>query len=463
MDSLSPLDRLMPRGYVRQLFCFPSAHPDVSRVLKAGLAGVVADVPYLLSGINTQRISLTEPYQTLEDIYSEEDLSDVVDYVVLKQGNFPPSVFTAPGFIPADTQPPLPTPAPVFRAKLSLVAGGFVLCVAVHHCTTDITGFGALLKIWASHCRTGASAAAGFDPAWLDRRALLERPNGANRAAPTSIPELLHVMRLADFARVGATSAQSSDPITSIFFFPQNNLQALRDAVNAHITSQGVSGWVSTGDILTALLWSASLAAELDPVSGSLEGDNTIGLPVQFRSHFRPPLPPDYLGAAFVMTSATNPRSDLVSFATNANPSRGEAPLDPTSISRLAKIAFTIRSSLRRVNEDSVRDVLTYLDATPENHPPITLGPRHDGISIVSWADQNTYELDWGEVVGRCDAVRLPKLMSKRYPIVLPRVPAGINGSEGGLEVIVSFDRQVMERFQQSWPIRRCAVLRCQS
>ncbi|KAI4861017.1 hypothetical protein F4820DRAFT_83421 [Hypoxylon rubiginosum] len=466
MAALSPLDKLMPRGYVRQMFCFPSTHPDVPRVLKAGLAGAVSDIPYLLSGITTRedqkRISLGEPYQTLEDIYSEGDLSDVADYAAMKQGNFPPSAFTAPGMIPPNTQPPFPSPAPVFRTRLSLVKGGFVLCVAVHHCTTDITGFGALLKIWAAHCRTGASAAAGFDPTWLDRKALLEQPGTSTRSAPASIPELLYVRGPDDFTRIAGASVRPNDPTTCIFLFPQKNLRVLKDAVNGHIVSQGAAAWVSTGDILTALLWSAILAAELDPASG-VEGENTIGVPVNFRSRLSPPLPPDYLGAAFAMTSATNSRSDLVSFATEASPPSDGAPLDPASISRLARIASTVRSSLRRIDEESVRDVLLYLDAAPDDHPPITLGPRHDGISIVSWADQSMYELDWGEVVGWCDAVRLPKLMNKRYPIVLPRVPAGVNDSEGGLEVIVSFDRPVMERFQQSWPIKRWAVLRCQS
>ncbi|KAI0172190.1 hypothetical protein GGR52DRAFT_458072 [Hypoxylon sp. FL1284] len=468
MTALSPLDKLMPRGYVRQMFAFPSLHPNVSRVLKAGLAGTVSDVPYLLSGITTtedqKRISLiSEPYQTLEDVYSEQDLSDIVDYAIMKQENFPPSAFTVPGMIAPDTQPPFPNQAPVFRARLSRVRGGFVLCVAVHHCTTDITGFGALLKLWASHCRTGASAAAGFDPAWLDRGALLERSNAAGRPPPLSVPELLHVKGPADIARLAGAAARPSDPTTCIFFFPQKHLRLLKDVVNELIVSQGDAGWVSSGDILVTLLWSATLAAELGPASSGPDGDNTVGFPVNFRSRLDPPLPLDYLGAAFVMTTATSSRTDLVSLARNAGSPSGETPLHPASIEKLAKIASTIRSALRRVDEASVRDVLMYLDDVPEDHPPITLGPHHDGISLVSWADQSTYELDWGDVVGRCDAVRLPKLTYKRYPIVLPRVPAGVNGSEGGLEIIVSFDRQVMDKFQQAWSVKRWAILRCQS
>ncbi|KAI1206485.1 transferase family-domain-containing protein [Annulohypoxylon truncatum] len=462
MTALSPLDKLMPRGYVRQMLCFPSTSAEVSHTLKTGLARVLADVPYLLAGIITsedrKHVSLSECYQTLEDLYSEQDISDAIDYVVIKQHHFPPSSFAGPGIIPTDTQPPFPNPTPVFRTKLSLVKGGLILCVAVHHCTTDITGFGALLKLWASHCRTGASAAAGFDPAWLNRKALLERPDTSNRPTPASIPELLHVKGPDELTKIAALASQPSDPTTGVFFFPQKTLQALKHAVNKHIASWGNGGWVSSSDILTALLWSAVLSAESDPMSDR-KGSNTIGFPVNFRSRFNPPLPPDYLGTAFIMTTATASRDDLISLSFHAGSSNDDEPLDSASISKLADIASIIRASLHSIDEERVRNVLLYLDGASGDHPPITLGPRHDGVSIVSWADQNIYGLDWGDIVGTCDAVRLPKLMYKRYPIVLPRVPANPAGDEG-LEVIVSFDRQVFDKFRQSWPMRRFSTLR---
>ncbi|KAI1417000.1 transferase family-domain-containing protein [Hypoxylon sp. FL1857] len=465
MATLSPLENLLPRGYVREMFCFSSEHPDISHILKLGLAGVVTDVPYLLSSIVTdenKHISLNEPHQTLEDLYSEEDLSDALDYTFMKEQHFPPSTFSVSGIIPPDTIPPLTNPAPVFRARLTLVKGGLILCVAIHHSTTDITGFGALLKIWASHCRTHSSAAVGFDPTWLSRKALLEPPGVPSRCAPTSIPELLHIQGPDDLAKFASTASRHNDFTTAIFYFPQKTLQALKRAVNDHIVSQGVASWVSSSDILTALLWSAILAAESDSGTNA-KGNSTIGFPVNFRSRLNPPLPPDYLGAAFVMTVATASKEDLLSFATVADPLSDGVLLDSASVSRLAKIASTIRASLHRVDEESVRDVLMYLDTIPDNHPPIILGPRHDGISIVSWADQGVYELNWGSEIGKCDAVRMPRLMSKRYPIVLPRLPATINGDGGGLEVIVSFDRKILERFEQSSPIRRFATLLCYS
>ncbi|KAI0111752.1 transferase family-domain-containing protein [Daldinia grandis] len=466
MAALSPLDKLMPRGYIRQVFCFPSTHVDTIDILKTSLKGVVNDVPYLLSGILTsedqKHISLSNPYQTLKDLSYGQDLSDTVDYAAIKAQNFPPSAFTAPGIIPPDTQPPFPNPAPVFRASVSFVKGGLILCVAIHHCTTDITGFGALLKIWASHCRTGASAVAGFDPSWLDRGALVERHSTPDVTASTPMPRLLHVRGPDDYARLAGPVPAPSDLSTGIFFFPQTKLHALKHTVNEHLASQGNAGWVSSGDILTALLWSAILAAESDTMT-TQKGTNTIGSPVNVRSRFNPPLPPDYLGAAFVMTAATALRADLIFLGTAPASSGSHVLLDSALISKLAEIAFTIRASLRSVDGQSVQDVLTYLNATPSGHSPITLGPRHDGISIVSWADQGVYGLDWGDKIGKCDAVRLPKLAYKRYPIILPRIPSSTNGDEGGLEVIVSFNTQVLFRFEQSWPIKQFATPRCRS
>ncbi|KAI2621216.1 transferase family-domain-containing protein [Hypoxylon sp. NC1633] len=466
MATLSSLDRLMPRGYIRQMFCFPSTHHSVPRVLKEGLARVISDVPYLLSGIidseDHKRVSLTESYQTLDDLYSAIDLPDAINYAVIKENYFPPSAFATPGIIPSDTQPPFPSPAPVFRARLSTVKGGSILCVAIHHCTTDITGFGVILKIWAEYCRAGAYATFKFDPIWMDRGILLERSNATERMLPTSIPELLHMQGAADVSRQAGSSSRSSDLTTSIIFFPQKTLRVLKDTVNEYIASQGNGDWVSTGDILTALLWSALVAAERY-LGTELEGDNTVGFPVNFRARFSPHLPLDYIGAAFVMTTATISQRDLISLATKVSPPSDGAPLDTASISRLAKIASTIRTSLCHVDEESVRDVLTYLENVSDDHPPIILGPRHDGMSIVSWADQCIYELDWGTAVGKCEAVRLPKLMNRRYPIVLPRVPAGIYDEDGGLEVIVCLDSPVLEKFERSWPIRRFATLRCHS
>ncbi|KAI1500868.1 hypothetical protein F5X99DRAFT_224905 [Biscogniauxia marginata] len=493
--QLSPLDKLMPRVYVRQIYCFPSTDPRATEVLGEGLAGTVADVPYLLSGITSSGprqmdISLSEPYQCLDDLFSCNDLSSSLDYDVLRAGNFSPAAFVVPELFPRDTQPPYPDPAPVFRARASPINGGFLLCVAIHHSTTDITGFGSLLKIWASHCRTGSSRAVGFEPSWLDRRVLL-RPFAI--PPPPPFPKLLHTLEMGGAAppRLTGPPVRPADYRTGIFFFAREGLEGLKCAANEHLASRGgiSPSWVSTGDVLAALLWSALFTAEQqqqqqgDPSSNSAAAQDsstsTVDFPVNFRSRaLDPPLPRSYLGAAFAMTSARAPRADLLSVA------RFHESSDPSSypIAALSTIAAAHRRTVADVDASSVTATLAYLsyldsfshhkppsssdradddDAGEESNPPVViLGPsRRDGISIVSWADQGARELDWGPAVGWCEAVRLARMANRRYPIVLPRIP----GAGGGLEVIVCFEKGYMERFTRTWGVEKYAVLRCLS
>lgn len=465
-DQLTPLEWLMPRVYIRQIFAFPSNNTrSIPEKLREGLVGVIKDVPYLLSGVVSSdsprgAVSLTEPYQSLNDLFSWHDLSQSIDYPRMKKDNFPPAAFSVPGLVPPDTIPPYPTPAPVFRARVSLVNGGFLLCVAVHHNTTDITGFGALLKLWASHCRTGASASLGFNQTWLDRR-LLFPSEAARRKSSIAIPQLLHIREPTESISRGGVVGDVVEFRPGVFFFPWRTLQQAKQAVNNEIATHNPGSWVSTSDILTALLWSAVVEAELlDSDSGS-QGVSTIGFPVNIRSRPRVSLPKDYLGAAFMMTTATASQQDLVCQSRAENKSASAENLEASAVTALSRIALAIRRSVNSVDGTAVPEVLEYVNSQA-GIQPIVLGPRHDGISIVSWADQGVYDLDWGAMIGRCEAVRLPKLMNRRYPIIQPRIPES-SDDEGGFEVIVSYDGATFERFEKSGSVMRFATLRCTS
>lgn len=467
-NYLSPLEWLVPpHGYVRQILCFPSDHTQhVYSSLKDGLARTILDVPYLVAGVAdnpTPRgsVRLSDPSHSVGDLLLLQDLSASISYSQLKAEGFPPSAFTVSGITPRDTLEPLPSPEPVFRAVVTLVDGGFLLCLAIHHQTTDITGCGALLKIWASNCRTKnpASEEIGFDSSWLDRKALSGGQDGVDSAYSTTAPGLIHIKDLLG-RNIPVSSANTaptpSDYETVIFHFGEKRLKELKTAVNAHLGSNG-SGWVSTGDILTALLWSIVVVAETGDAGAGGHLDNeayTIGFPINFREHLSPPLASDFLGAAFAVALSTAERTDLFTLA-NATSISGAAPA-------AAKLAATVRRSITDITESPrrIRQALGYVSSQADvTH--LKLGPRHDGFTLVSWAGQAAYELDWGSVVGKCDAVRFPS-MGKRYPIVLPRVPA-IGGDEAraGLEVILSLDRVVMERFKRVPVLDSFATVLC--
>ncbi|KAI0966159.1 hypothetical protein F4678DRAFT_450263 [Xylaria arbuscula] len=492
---LSPLEGLMPRVYIRQFFCFPTADLQAIDTLSRGVSGLARDVPYVLSRVlrNESGNTISAPCHSAEDIFSWHDLSDSIDYATLKAGHFAPDAFLAEGLIPPDTVPPYPASPAVFLARASLVNGGLILCVAVHHVTTDITGLGALLKIWASHCRDGSSRNIEFDTSWLSRSPLFSASESS--PSPASMPSLLHIRTPEESRRAAGRSQAGGQKSyqTGIFYFSLQHLRALKDAVNAHVAVHEPGSWVSTGDILTSLLWSATIAAQSNPNANrtgpyNTRVSSTLSFPVQFRSLLRPPLPRDFLGAAFLMTSARVPHEDvcLISsyFSTKSTsaahnqPAKSEPQEDaemeelvsPVHISALAGVALAIRQSVQKIDDAAVRGVLAYLETcpnTPNPEAPLVLGPPRceaggTCTSVVSWADQCAYELDWGDIIGRCDAVRLAKMMYERDPIVLPQIHS-VDGDAGGVEVIMSYEADVMQRIVEGPVMKRFAVLRCLS
>jgi len=547
---LSPLEAFMPRTYVRQMYCFPTSNPQAVDTLRRGVVALAQEIPYILSCVIREEsgfVVVSKPCQRPEDIFSCRDLSTSINYASLRVDNFPPAAFLHPEITPRDALPPFPDQPAVFAARASLVEGGLILCVAVHHYVTDITGFGSLLKVWASCCRDESpSDTIHFSKDWMNREPLFASSDPVSQNPELDgVPDLLHIKAEDETTRItgsavgdisaGQQKARVNNYKTAIFYFPQHHLQSLKSAVNAHLESLEPGSWASTGDILGSLLWSAIAieateapltSPDLDPNEpGSiLKNDvdaadaqiSTLSFPVQFRSLLRPkPLPADFLGAAFIMTSAkilhgelrsllapipissdnkprnsvsetrcptgpkseSEPRSKPEVFEVKTSTDTGSDSDSVVNIPILAKTTLTIRHSIQAVDDVAVRRVLSYLETHPPsnaNNKPslLTLGPPRrvsggSGVTVVSWADQGVYDLSWGTTLGKCEAVRLPKLPSRRDPIVLPRrVPpsAVVNGDDGGgLEVIMSYEEDVMQRLIECPVMQRFAVLRCLS
>lgn len=433
LSQLSPLEWIMPRSYISQILCFPSSNPRISEVLRDGLAGTLADVPYLASRILAGArpkgsVALSSPCDSLGDLFCVNHAFRTVDYNALKAGNFQPSNFDGLDLFSADLNPAIKSPSPVFRAVLSVVNGGCLLTVSLHHSTADITAFGSLLKIWASHCRTGSSEEIGFNPRWLDRTAIVSR---AAQNAPADVPLLLH-------KEEESPSSQPSKPgkiETQFFRYSGEYLKGLKVEVSKHLPDG--TPWISTSDILTALLWGSSIRSESTEGDGSPVDDTCVmRIAVNCRSRYNPPLPKDYLGAAFGVSLVSAKRADLMAI--------GEATEERVPIPEIANVAAAVRQSVNVIDEQSMNAIVNHL-AAQEDVSRLKPCQQPASVSIVSWADEGVYELDWGTELGRCEIVRLPTWKTKRYPVVFPRLP------NGDLEVLVSFDQELMSRWKAGY------------
>lgn len=483
---LSPLDSVMPRTYIRQTLCFPCPpiQPEsVAYWLREALEITACQVPYLQSCVAHLKHpyrhgakALSSPNQTPEDLFNVQDCSHNWSYEELKSMWFPPSSLR-------EFQPEIPRPCAedrevVFRARLTLLSGGFMLGIAVHHSTTDITGLGALLRLWAANCRD--LQASDHEPAahaieeQADRLVKIGLPSGmvnmldrdlvktlgsgvASSEIPSTVPQVVPFPYDDQIQGPPGTVTASPSPtfISAIWYFSAHSLLRLKAAVTARLRDVANDiPWVSTGDILTALLWSAVVAAEPPPssmVDDKVLWPSTIYIPVNFRGRCEPPLSRNYLGAAFGRAIVTIPAHELLSLAGGATGLR-QYELKDTMI--LTRTAAAIRRAIAgQVTAQSIRTAMAYLASNPILDP--TGRRRSDGISMVSWADEGICGLSWGPFVGRCEAVRPAGMTGRRYPIVLPRL------ADGGLEVFLSLEATAMERFGNSSLLKELGEVRC--
>ncbi|KAK4082254.1 uncharacterized protein Triagg1_2066 [Trichoderma aggressivum f. europaeum] len=430
LSQLSPLEWVMPRSFISQILCFPSTNPRIYEVLRDGLAGTLADVPYLASRIVARThpkgsVALSAPCDSLGDLFRVNDFSTMVDYNDLKAGGFRPLLFDGLDLFSADLNAAKTSPSPVFRAVLSVVKGGCLLSVSLNHSTADITAFGSLLKIWASHCRTGSSEDVQFSQLWLDRTAIVN----SSHHAPTDVPLLLHT-------EDSSLSSQPSKPVeieTTFFRYSAESLKGLKAEVSKHLPD-GTS-WVSTSDILTALLWGSAIYSESSDDGGDTANDVcSMRIAINCRGRYNPPLPKNYLGAAFGVSLVTAKKVDLMDI--------GRSSGETYSISAIANVAAAVRQSVNIIDEDKMITIINHL-YSQEDVTGLKLCERPASVSIVSWADEGVYELDWGNELGHCETVRLPTFKTKRYPVVFPRLP------NGDLEVLVSFDQELLNRWKK--------------
>lgn len=420
----------MPRSYISQILCFPSSNPRISEVLRDGLAGTLKDVPYLASRIVARAhpkgsVALSSPCDSLGDLFRVNTYTDV-DYEVLKSGAFRPSVFDDRSWFSADLGPGNTSPSPVFRAVLTLVKGGCLLAVSLHHQTADITAYGSLLKIWASHCRAGSSESIGFDQSWLDRTAIVKSSHNASADTPL----LLH-------KEESLPSSQPSKPaklVTQYLKFSGEYLKRLKAEVNRHLPDG--TAWVSTSDVLTALLWGYIIHSEFsDDDNTTADGTLFMRIAVNSRSRYEPPLPKEYLGSSFGVALVTAKKADLVAI--------GSSTEQKIFTSEIANVAAAVRQSIDVINEQAMNRIVNHL-AAQDDVSSLKLSKEAADVSIVSWADEGVYELDWGAEMGHCEAARLSSLKGKRYPVVFPRLP------NGDLEVLVAFDEELMGKWQKA-------------
>ncbi len=472
-DRLSIIDSLMPRLYIRQMHCFPSTDPLISEILKDGLRETITSIPFLAASVikcSSQKgaLKMGGPFSTIDEIFSCHEHLEGMNYSALKEASFPLEPLNASFLSPLLPAPPVPEPAPVMRVRMTRVERGFILYICIHHCVVDVNGLAALLKVWAAHCRNTSDKEVLVDPDCLDRTALLGSSKVSSSVRPAEIwyrpryrptgkeisllfTSLNRTLRsclikcLVPLAPVPSTP----DSETALYYFPAKTLKELKVEVLKHAVAAGVE-WLSTNDILSALVWSAAMQARGTSWQPNIQSRSTVGMSVDIRGRLEPPLPNSYIGNAIGICWVTISRKSLLSAA------------DPASPQALAKVATSIRKSLSGVDNARMRNLVAYVEGQ-QDLTKLSWGSPTTDFMVTTWAGQDSYGLDWGEVIGKCEAIRARKLAITDYCVILPRHPSqGCDeASSGGLEVMISLRSDRMRRLQAGKLMNAFAQLRC--
>ena len=454
---LTPIDNIVPRGYVEYLLFFPA--PPASEVsavvdtLRDGLSKTLKAIIQLSGTIQVfdQKggLCVTGPWNTVDDIVLVKDLrhDGGLEYRQLKDQKFPLKDLDRSIIVPVDRMEM--NEKPVTLVQLNIIKGGMIVALCLHHSCTDANGTAAIAKVWAAYCR-GEDGSRLVSGEMIDRRRLTKIWGGTNlKTVLLGIYYMLLgslIWRIYKWTRKCKETA--APPETAILFFPKGKLAELKSMVSSSERAKDDDVWVSTNDALCALIGCCAHSSRDEEIRAMTDRSCSILAVVNLRHRLHPPLPVDYIGNAVGSILVPIP-SQVVD----------------STLAKVVKTAHLIRDQIKQRDESYLRKLLALLRYVPD-WPSVAesteAGAFEDRFKFTSWANLCFYDLDWGNVVG----AKVERVRSKTYDanlcIILPELKSpGFADDERGIEVVVNFEKGQMGRLKQNELFVKFAEWRC--
>ena len=471
VERLTPLDLIMPRGYVRTLFTFRTTQPisSVTQSLQSGLNELVRQVPWLSGRVVPATTSTSETaVPRLEIRWGGED--DPAAPVLLDKGTVTESYDTLsargmpPADLPADVWPVsggfdeavFAQGSPVLAASIFRFSDGqgIGLCICAHHSAVDGTAFGEIVRLWA---RNTMGSGSGLPPPLSDRDRLdrLSQTLSSHLAVTSacSIDDLY--ASHPELSRTPPTFPETGFPPSTSTLFEISLAQV--DALKAQLlksrdNAQSAAGPpFSTNTVVCALLWSAITRARAQRDKDLAGQASRLLMAVNCRQRmgdasFSPPEDP-YLGNAVLCSLTDLPVKCLqsASFSSALDRPHGEEGSPREICDAIARFQSSAQIDARFVAEvcslvDGVGDYRTVF-------PSLDVFGSRD-FSITSWANLDLYDMEFGAGLGKPETIRLPHIGADGVAIILPRKRAGacnVANGPGVIEVIIMLRNDDME------------------
>lgn len=316
----------------------------------------------------------------------------------LRKAEFPMSMLDEEIICPCKT---LPLPGtfdefPVFLVQASFISGGLLLSVVAEHGAMDMTGQGQIIRLLSKACRNEPFTAEEVSMGNLPRHDIIPLLDSSYKPGP----ELSHQI----IKPPPTPPAPPAKSTWAYFSFSASSLGALKSLAMQTVTT----GYISTDDALTALIWQSVTRARFPRLSP--ETPSTFARAVDVRRFLD--IPQTYPGLIQNMTYHTSTLQRLVHEPLGVLASRLRLAVDPNT-STLGHDSRALATFLSRSPDKTIFSFSADLELSTD-------------IMLSSWARVGCYDLDFGLGMGGPEAVRRPRFDPfESLMYLMPKTPEG--------------------------------------
>ena len=428
--------------YTQICFCYTltgddSSYPAIISTLTSGLERLSASFPWIAGKVviegqedgNTGIFKIKSfekiPRLVVKDLRNDHSVPTMDE---LRRAKFPMSMLDESIIAPRRTLPGSPEEStldskPVFLLQATFITGGLLLTFVGQHNTMDMTGQGHMIYLLSKACRKEQFTAEELSSGNRDRRNVVPLLDDAYKQGSELVREVLKPKTTTSQTNSNGNLSPPPKSCWASFIFDHIALSGLKSLATETLTLP--SSYISTDDALSAFIWQSIIRARLHRLNSTSE--STFARAVDVRRYLA--IPKTYPGLLQNMVRHTYTVQKLVEEPLGGVASEFRSAVDPQ------------KSDLKH----RTRELATFLNRTPDKNA-ISFTASLDlstDIMLSSWAEEESYEVDFNLGLGKPEAVRRPRFVPVESLIYLmPKSP------EGEIAVAICLREEDMERLR---------------
>ncbi|KAL1872713.1 hypothetical protein Daus18300_004259 [Diaporthe australafricana] len=450
--SISLLDCIMPQMYI-PITCAYRIEDGVDKEavishLCSGLKRLLADYRFLAgsvfetnAGICFVKRGVSHAKYTVD--VKDHTHEDFPSYDELAERHFPVSELDT-RMLPSSFQPSPSSAAeegnPAMLMQFNFIRGGLVIGAVFHHLLIDAKGLDAVMSHWAAHTRSlrTGSPPPPFNPSDLTVSRLNTATPDTFDGNKQPVPSLKYAPNAPPTSNIPPSAMAQH-----IWHIPASKLAALKASA---APQRPGDAWVSTNDVITALMWRAITRSRLalHNVDDPLADTRPVALEnsLDVRASIPGGVPKAYPSNVVMFSKAVMPLGELV------RPDTFRA------------VAVCVRETVERYRAwPLVERAINWIASVPRGADvamDVDVVMGLDAL-VTSWRVLRAYEA-WDFGFGPLASLRWATPVFDGYGFLYPTRPSA--GADEGVEIYLGLEKGCMERLLMDEELSKWADVR---